>query len=153
MRENQTPPPGAQRQRVGQCIPQKKTAPRRRHRLALAGVLAICACIGPEALADSRWLTRVWQSDDGLPNNEVTGIAQTSDGYLWIANMSRLARFDGDHFESFSSRAIFPAGNDARILLALRGRDNALWLGVEHGPLIRLRDGTQEVFTNNLPPL
>jgi hypothetical protein len=36
------------------------------------------------SLAD-RWLTRAWQTDDGLPDNNVSGVTQTSDGDLWVA--------------------------------------------------------------------
>ncbi|HXJ75509.1 MAG TPA: two-component regulator propeller domain-containing protein, partial [Candidatus Dormibacteraeota bacterium] len=42
----------------------------------------------------SAWLARNWQADDGLPNDTVTGIAQTSDGFLWVTTANRLARFD-----------------------------------------------------------
>jgi signal transduction histidine kinase/ligand-binding sensor domain-containing protein len=45
------------------------------------------------------WFNRVWQVDDGLPAANVTGIAQTHDGYLWIGTQSGLARFDGVNFE------------------------------------------------------
>ena len=30
------------------------------------------------------YIIDVWQTDDGLPENEVTSIAQTPEGYLWI---------------------------------------------------------------------
>ena len=45
------------------------------------------------------WFNRVWQVDDGLPAANVTGIAQTRDGYLWLGTQSGLARFDGVNFE------------------------------------------------------
>jgi len=54
-----------------------------------------------KALADSDWYTRAWQTDDGLPNNYVTGITQGRDGYLWVATKVGLMRFDGVHFSSF----------------------------------------------------
>ena len=52
--------------------------------------------------AGSTWSRRVWWSDDGLPNNTIDSIAQTPDGYLWIASAGSLARFDGMRFEQFS---------------------------------------------------
>jgi len=37
----------------------------------------------------------VWQTDNGLPQNWVSSIAQTPDGYLWIGTRyGGLARFD-----------------------------------------------------------
>jgi ligand-binding sensor domain-containing protein len=44
----------------------------------------------------------VWSADDGLPQNVIRGIAQTPDGYLWIATLDGLARFDGLHFTVFN---------------------------------------------------
>src|SRR4051812_6923494 len=82
---------------------------------------------------ESAWSVRAWQLDDGLPNNSVTGLAQTPDGYLWVATPSRLSRFDGMQFEPFSSRSIIPE-HDERISTLLAGRDGALWLAMDHGP-------------------
>jgi len=42
---------------------------------------------------------RIWQTDDGLPQNSVHAIAQTTDGYLWVGTHEGLARFDGIRFK------------------------------------------------------
>ena len=47
--------------------------------------------------ADS-YRVRVWQTDDGLPQNSVHAIAQSEDGYLWVGTHEGLARFDGVRF-------------------------------------------------------
>lgn len=44
---------------------------------------------------------RVWQVRDGLPQNQVTAITQTPDGYLWFGTLNGLARFDGTRFRVF----------------------------------------------------
>jgi ligand-binding sensor domain-containing protein len=44
-----------------------------------------------------------WTVDEGLPQNSVTRIAQTSDGYLWMSTYNGLARFDGVRFSLFNS--------------------------------------------------
>ena len=102
---------------------------------------------------DVTWSVRRWQSDDGLPNNSITGMAQTSDGYLWIASPGPLARFDGDRFEHFTpSRLVAGYHQNARALLA--ARDGSLWLSMAHGPVFRVKpDNTTEVYTNNLPDM
>ena len=41
-------------------------------------------------------------ADNGLPQNVIRGIHQTSDGYIWIATFDGLARFDGVHFTVFN---------------------------------------------------
>jgi len=106
----------------------------------------------PAAPVNAAWSVRNWQSGDGLPNNNVTGLAQTPDGYLWVATPSQLARFDGVRFDAFSSPAVVPGYNQKAVVL-LRSRTGGLWLGLNHGPVVYLNDRTATVFTNNLPDL
>ena len=51
------------------------------------------------ATVPSSWSVRLWQTDDGLPDNSVTGVAQNSAGYLWVATQGGLALFDGVRFQ------------------------------------------------------
>jgi signal transduction histidine kinase/ligand-binding sensor domain-containing protein len=46
-------------------------------------------------------LFKTWNTENGLPQNSVTSIAQTSDGYIWLATFDGLARFDGVRFKVF----------------------------------------------------
>lgn len=48
--------------------------------------------------------SRHWTTADGLPINDVYDIAQTTDGYLWLATRSGLVRFDGLTFKVFTVR-------------------------------------------------
>src|SRR5207247_5559570 len=52
----------------------------------------------------------IWTTANGLPQNTVTGVAQTPDGYLWLSTFDGLARFDGVRF------TIFDKGNTKGIL-------------------------------------
>src|SRR5258706_10743053 len=36
---------------------------------------------------DTLWLARTWQTEEGLPDNSITGVAQSADGYLWVATL------------------------------------------------------------------
>jgi ligand-binding sensor domain-containing protein len=56
----------------------------------------------PRALALDSFTLEMWDSERGLPNSTVTGIAQSPDGYLWISTINGLARFDGVRFVSFA---------------------------------------------------
>src|SRR3954468_17024393 len=60
------------------------------------------------AVTESDWSVRVWQADEGLSNNNVTGVAQTTDGYLWISTRTKLARFDGLQIEEYPSQLFLP---------------------------------------------
>jgi signal transduction histidine kinase/ligand-binding sensor domain-containing protein len=52
----------------------------------------------------------VWTTANGLPQNTVTGLVQTPDGYLWLSTFDGLARFDGVRF------TIFDKGNTKGIV-------------------------------------
>lgn len=43
-----------------------------------------------------------WTTEQGLPQNFITSLAQTSDGFIWVGTMNGLVRFDGLHFRGFS---------------------------------------------------
>jgi signal transduction histidine kinase/ligand-binding sensor domain-containing protein len=104
------------------------------------------AALAAAAPADSAWILRTWQSDDGLPNNSVTDLAQTADGYLWIATPAQLARFDGVGFEKFPPKSIVPQF-DRKITALLPTAEGGLWLGMNHGPLLYLQGGRAKIVT------
>jgi signal transduction histidine kinase/ligand-binding sensor domain-containing protein len=95
----------------------------------------------------------VWQSDEGLPNNNVTSLAQSPDGYLWVATEGHFARFDGVHFEGFGPKVILPSYNESTVRIdgLLEDSKGSLWFATVNGPLVRLNAGVAQVFTNNLP--
>src|SRR5205823_5977972 len=75
--------------------------------IALAFALAAC-CDGDDQISSIKdipvsedYVLRVWGVDDGLPSSYVYSIAQTPDGYLWVATSEGLARFDGVRFTPF----------------------------------------------------
>jgi ligand-binding sensor domain-containing protein len=117
--------------------------------LALTGMVS-SALAGASVTTKSPWSFHVWQSDDGLPNNNVTGLAQTSDGYLWTATPTRLARFDGVRFEEFSPQSIVPWHGE-RVSVLLSCRDRSFWMAMDHGPVVCLKDGRLQVFADGLP--
>src|ERR1019366_5733878 len=52
--------------------------------------------------APPNYFTRAWQVEQGLPQNKVTAVVQTRDGYLWLGTYNGLARFDGVRFTVFN---------------------------------------------------
>jgi signal transduction histidine kinase/ligand-binding sensor domain-containing protein len=98
----------------------------------------------------TEWSVRTWQTDDGLPNNSVTSVAQTSDGYLWVATFGHFARFDGVRFEEFTSKNIAPnLSAGARVGTLLEDSKSNLWLATVRGPVVRLNHGVAQIFTND----
>ncbi|MGO9240222.1 MAG: two-component regulator propeller domain-containing protein [Bryobacteraceae bacterium] len=110
--------------------------------LPAAVALALALAPAGRALDPARRITqyihRVWTQEDGLPQDTVRAIAQTSDGYLWIGTEEGLASFDGYDFRPFNRRnGTLP--NDSLTALAV-GRDGTLWAGTPGG-LVSYKDG------------
>ena len=86
------------------------------------------------------YFTRTWRTEDGLPNDAVSDILQTRDGYLWLATYDGLARFDGVTFARFDSSTT-PEMHSTRVTSLYEDADGNLWIGYETGELTRYRDG------------
>jgi signal transduction histidine kinase len=88
---------------------------------------------------------RVFNTENGLPQNSVYAIDQTPDGYLWIATFDGLVRFDGHRMTVFN-HAEAPEIVSNRILALRADREGALWIGTEDGGVTRMKDGAFRSF-------
>ena len=79
---------------------------------------------------------RVWQTQDGLPENTVQAFAQTPDNYLWIGTSGGLVRFDGAGFVLFD-RENTPAIREDSVFCLTVARDGSLWAGTDGSGLLR----------------
>jgi ligand-binding sensor domain-containing protein/signal transduction histidine kinase len=86
------------------------------------------------------YFTRTWRTEDGLPNDAVSAVTQTRDGYLWLATYDGLARFDGVSFTRFDSSTT-PEMHSTRVTSLFEDTEGNLWIGYETGELTRYRDG------------
>ena len=82
----------------------------------------------------------VWTTANGLPQNTVTGLAQTPDGYLWLSTFDGLARFDGVRF------TIFDKGNtkgivNNRFARLFADREGAVYAVTESNVVTVYRNG------------
>lgn len=113
---------------------------------ASAAQVSACLCVGllvgslPQAHAQPQLDS--WTTENGLPQNSVNDILQTSDGYVWLATYGGLVRFDGARF------VVFDRSTDGiksqRIRTLREDSRGVLWAATEDGMLIRYRD---ELFT------
>jgi signal transduction histidine kinase/ligand-binding sensor domain-containing protein/CheY-like chemotaxis protein len=88
----------------------------------------------------------VWTTEQGLPQNTVTAITQTRDGYIWIGTELGLARFDGLRFQVFNKKNT--AALKSNMVNALvEDRQGDLWVGTAGGGLTRLSHGVFATFT------
>jgi ligand-binding sensor domain-containing protein len=81
-----------------------------------------------------------WGVDQGLPQNSVYTILQTSDGYIWFGTELGLVRFDGLRFEVFDKNNT-PGIGDNNISALLEDRTGTLWIGTNSGGVTRYRGG------------
>jgi len=86
---------------------------------------------------------RSWQTEEGLPQNSVTCLLQSREGYLWFGTYGGLVRFDGVRFSVFDSDR-FPGLADSRITALFEDARGALWIGHETGNITRLEGGALE---------
>jgi signal transduction histidine kinase/ligand-binding sensor domain-containing protein len=114
----------------------------------LFALVGACGLLGAEATsptgtnlpsASGEYLIQQWTSDDGLPQNSVIAIAQTTDGYLWLSTFGGLARFDGVRFEVFDADRVPGLASYYTCLSA--DRENGLWLSGSDGWVAHYADG------------
>jgi diguanylate cyclase (GGDEF)-like protein len=93
------------------------------------------------AAADLHELARrTWTTREGLPHNSINALAQTADGYLWLATWEGLARYNGREFQLFGRDRLPPLEDVAMRSLHL-DHEGALWVGGVRGDLLRYKDG------------
>jgi len=123
-----------------------EVARRTRHGFALLTVVALL-WFGCAAGQDLRYLShQSWGTEEGLPQNSVHAIAQTPDGFLWVATEGGLARFDGVGFKVYS-RPELPSDDVCCLKVA---EDGALLVGTAGG-MIRMRGDKFAVAAAPLP--
>jgi len=104
--------------------------------LLLLSQTAVCS----EFLAEHGCVIRNWDTEEGLPVSNVSAMAKTADGYMWIGTSSGLVRYDGVRFKTYYPENA-PALRDARISALLTARDGELWIGTSSGALVRFAMG------------
>jgi len=112
-----------------------------RRRLVPVAALALLAALPLRSLPADRnvaqYVRRSWTVERGLPHGTVRAVAQTADGYLWLATYEGLVRFNGEAFRVFDKNSGLGSSS---IDTLCRTPDDSLWLGTFDG-LVRYKDG------------
>lgn len=129
----------------------KKIVTRRLLKCFLCGsAVATLVFAAVTARAGDNFVTRVWSRENGLPQNTVTALIQTHDGYLWIGTYNGLARFDGVRFLCFDSGNTSALG-DSLVTSLFEDKDGALWIGHETGEVTCYAHGTFKSVGSTVP--
>ena len=75
-----------------------------------------------------------WQVQNGLPSARIHQVVQTRDGYLWLATLEGLARFDGVRFERFYDSDT-PGLVSSMIECLFEDSRGRLWYGTQSGEI------------------
>jgi signal transduction histidine kinase/ligand-binding sensor domain-containing protein len=87
-----------------------------------------------------------WTADNGLPQNIIRAICQTPDGYLWLATLDGLVRFDGVRFTTFNrSNTAGIRGNRFGSLFCTA--DGDIWAGTEGSGITQYHRGRFTTYT------
>jgi ligand-binding sensor domain-containing protein/signal transduction histidine kinase len=105
---------------------------------ALAGTAAFAA-------APTGFTRKVWQTQNGLPEQTVQAFAQTPDHYLWIGTTGGLLRFDGARLTIFDDENT-PELKENSVFSLMVSRDGTLWIGTEGGGLLRYAQGKFQAY-------
>ncbi|HUP88704.1 MAG TPA: two-component regulator propeller domain-containing protein [Longimicrobiales bacterium] len=124
-------------------------------RITLALLLGSAAGLGAQQLErpvieQPRSLTQYsyqqWDDRDGLPQNSVQAMAQTSDGYLWLGTQNGIARYDGVRFRVFDASNT-PAMQRGYVWALEPDDQGGLWIGTEEGGLVHFHNGRFTTYT------
>ncbi|MDX6530923.1 MAG: hypothetical protein QOH41_3213 [Blastocatellia bacterium] len=119
--------------------------------IALAGLVTDTSALDPNRLP-SQYVREQWTSETRFPGGAVNGIAQTSDGYLWIGTDRGLMRFDGFNFRPVSFTPIASASN-VSISQLLTDAGGKLWVRPQGAYVVRQKDGKFESLAYDLPAI
>jgi len=113
-------------------------------RKAMLGLVSLAlmalVCASALGVAPQGYTRKLWQVQDGLPEQTVQAFAQTPDHYLWIGTTGGLLRFDGARFKLFDRGNTPQITENSAFALLVTG-DGSLWIGTEGGGLVRYRHG------------
>ena len=90
-----------------------------------------------EDMAHMSWVRR-----DGAPS-DITALAQTKDGYLWVGSRLGLFRFDGLQFSSYPFTPADPKLPSSDVYALAADRDGGLWIGYRTGGISYLHGSTK----------
>jgi PAS domain S-box-containing protein len=109
--------------------------------ITLAVLLAsrLCAFALDPALDISQYAHTAWKIREGFTKGTIGSIAQTPDGYLWLATEFGLLRFDGVRNVPWEPPPDQPLPSNS-ISSLLVAHDGALWIGTSKG-LASWKDG------------
>jgi ligand-binding sensor domain-containing protein len=121
----------------------------RRAKWRCLAIVALLWCVSAAALSPDLTIKELhhtaWGPSQGAPLGGAVALAQTSDGYLWIAGPSGLFRFDGIAFERVELPHD-PKLSSLSLISAFAPRGGGLWVGFTFGGVALFKGGHWQLF-------
>src|SRR3954451_24858862 len=115
------------------------------HVSLLLPALAAGGAVSAEGNASRDFGVKSWTTENRLPQNRISAIKQTRDGYLWLGTWFGVARFDGINFTVFN-KLNTPEMVEDTIMALAEAVDGTLWMGTKNG-LVGYREGRFQRLT------
>src|SRR5882724_4038556 len=96
--------------------------------------------------AITQYLHNVYGPELGLPQQQVSSILQTRDGYIWLATVDGLVRFDGVKFTTFDTKNT-PDLKQSYAWTLYEDKAGTLWIGTAGGGLTSFKNGKFTTYT------
>lgn len=110
--------------------------------------------VGPEAIAEGNFLQDLplvphkWTKRQGLPDDSVTSVLQTHDGYLWVGTPAGLARFDGVRFTLITPEH-WKSNAPVSVTALCEDASGKLWIGTQGNGVLCYADGMVIPFSEH----
>lgn len=124
------------------------TPPGRQIAIFLASIISLIFPTHGHSLDRDRTVAQLhytfWSEKDGAPS-QISALAQTEDGYLWIGSARGLFRFDGFKFEEFKPQPGIELPSHS-IYSLMATPDGGLWIAFAPNGIGIIKDGRLTVF-------
>lgn len=118
--------------------------------LAVAWLMSLPPLVqaDPDRSLPQDFVSRIWNKQQGLPDDSVTSILQTRDGYLWVGTAGGLARFDGVNFTVMSPER-WKSNATLSVTALCEDSSGKLWIGTQDSGLLCCQDGVVTPFSEH----
>lgn len=99
-------------------------------------------------LASAQYRLDNWTTENGLPQNTVTGVVQADDGYIWGTTFGGIFRFDGVRFKVFN-KSNTKGLDESRYIKVFKDGFGRIWFLSEAFSVVKYEDGKFTTFHSN----
>lgn len=118
--------------------------------LRAMALLLVPAVTGAQPLMTSSYVRDVVSTRDGMPDTQISAVAQTTDGYLWLGTRRGLVRYDGLAFTTYAPPAV-EALPSTSVNALVAEPSGTLWISTDKGLVAREGTRFRRVDSSQVP--